>query len=437
MPTSNFSSFVLFFLFSALLLNADETKSDAAIRELVKQLGDNNYLVRDKATKELLKTSLSHLAILKEELKNTKDLEVQERLTIILDPSGEKLKEIFSESILKSQNFLQDKKYAEALKEIDVILEIRPDFEQALNIKIDILEEKADYAECILLLKKRIETSEKDTIEAETFSNKIARILLISGAYAEAVTHLEKMEAQSRYPDQVQRFLTYAYELNKQTEKAEAILIKESELNQKEAHYSSSIAWFYIRTGKQDKANKFLEKYFAQLKDNKDTDISEVLNYLLSDQLKKGAEKLITVTAPMLAQLKDKKNLTSSEIANEQVFNLCYQHYFEVMSGIKPNINFKALYNSIDTEERKTWPMPLLGLFGGELTLDKLEAQLQSLDKWEMRMNKCEAYFYLGLLRVSEKNTVDAKKYFELSKSQNVYEYIETTGDYYMLQKLK
>ena len=54
-----------------------------------------------------------------------------------------------------------------------------------------------------------------------------------------------------------------------------------------------------------------------------------------------------------------------------------------------------------------------------------------------MRMNKCEAYFYLGLLRVSEKNTVDAKKYFELSKSQNVYEYIETTGDYYMLQKLK
>lgn len=414
-------------------VTSEDKKEEESIKEYVKQLGDSDFKIREKATRELIKISFKYEKLLTEELKNTNDLEIQERLKDILDQSEEKLNDIFGEKILKGQELLSEKKYTEALAIANEVIDIRPNYKKGLQFKAQVLQEKADYKECIQLLKKCLDSSPSDSIEYEETGIELSRVMLKAGEYKDAVTLLEKMSVQTRWEDNIQYLLNYAYELNNDLDKAEKALVKE-EKQSNSAQKSTSLAWFYIRIGNLDKAKPLLEK---ALTFKNRYSISDTLNYLFLEENEAGTEKIKQTTEPIISSLMKRNNLTTNEMDSNDIFYFCYQYYFETVTQKKSTIDFKALYQLFTDDDKKVWPVPLLGLYGGVLTVEQLEAQVQNLDKYKMRMDSCEAYFYLGLLRMCEKNTKDAKKYFTLSKDQKIYEYIETTAACYFLQKIK
>lgn len=421
-----------------LLIITNDKIDEKAVLEYVKQLGDADFKIREKATNELFKISAIYIKLLTEELKNSKDLEVQERLKMILEKSEEKLKDLFWEKIQKSNQLKSDKKYDEALQELNEILEIRPNFSEALNLKVSLLSITSNYKEVILILKKQMTDSIEDHIKNEELALSLSKIFIITGKYMDAITLLEKVKIVAPHPELIEDLLYYAYELNQDLEKAEAILLKDVKDNPSNEHYNSTLGWFYIRTEKLDKAKPHLEKGI----DDHDVrfTITQFLNIMFLEQYQKGLEKLILQTAKIHLNAKDKTNQSFDNNdygAINDILYLFYQNYFEKMTNQKLSIDFKSLYNSYGEEDKKKWPIPLVGLYGGEVTIENLIKPLENIDQWKSRQDKCEAYFYLGLLRVCENNNKEAKKYFQLSKDQNVYEYVETTAASFMLQKIK
>jgi Tfp pilus assembly protein PilF len=431
--------FIIFITLSLVLIgpivfSKEETLSKEVILEIVKKLGDDNFAIREKATKDLIKISIKYSKILNEELLNTNDLEIKERLQFVLDQTEEKLNDLFSESIMRGYHFLGDKQYDDALKEVDGILDIKPNYYLATLLKIKIYENKGDNKNCIQTIKPYLETLKKDSNDYEDLSLKLGNLLLYNGNYDEAVKQLETMEAFARFPDKVSKLLADAYELNNQNQKSEERLLKELLDKPNDAYTKSKIAWFYIRIGNKEKGLTFLKDMEAFPIEN---GILDVLNCMFLDDKQSAIKKIKTITAPLLKKYNGAQNISLSEISPMDILYLCYQHYFQKILKSEETIDFKILYNAYSKEEKNTWPVPLLGLFSGELSKEKMEELLQSTNLWEMRKNLCEAWFYLGLLKMTENNTKEAKKYFQLCKDQKVYDYIETTASCYFLQTIK
>lgn len=415
-------------------MTAEEKVTKETIQEWVKQLGDENYKVREKAIKSITKLSFSYRKVLVEELKTNTNIEIQDRLKDILKQSEDKLIELLGELYLKSNQFYKDKKYDLAMHEINLMLDIDPEYEMAFELKAKVMQSKEEYKESIVVLKKLMESNKKSSKEKEELSFNLIKVYLAAGEFSEAVTFLEKLLTTTKWPGIVEKALSLAYELNNQPLKAEEILTADLKDAPNNEGTIISLAWFYVRIGKQDKAKPLLENYFVV---NKNFGTIGALNYLLLEQNQNGAEKLKVITDPILIEFKDKKNLIVNDLDTNNILNFCFQSYFESTVKIKSSFDFKGLYHSFSDNERKKWPIPLLGLYGGILTIEQIETLIQNPDKMEMRMNKCEAYFYYGLLKLTENNIKDAKKYFLLSKEQNIFDYIEHTAAIFMLHKYK
>lgn len=424
----------LFCLFFASAFFAKEKISDEIIIEWIKQLGDESYKVREKAIKNLTNLPDVNRKIIVNELKLCKNLEVQDRLKNILKLSEFRIIELFGELYLKGNQFYKEKKYQEALKELEKILEIEPEYVMAFELKAKILFEIEEFKEFEIVSNKLLTFEEKSAQEKAEINFNLSRVYLISGEYEKSVFILEKLLTQTDESKPVLNLLCTAYEMNKQFNKAEEILLNEIKVNPSNAHATSAIAWFYIRNGQQDKAKIYLETFFNQIKE---FEITSVLNYLFLGQNQIGYEKIKTLTNSIQNEFKDKKLITFDEFSPMNSLYFCYQYYFEKSINMNTSIDFKKIYNAFSENDKKIWPIPLLGLYAGELTFEKLNSQLLSPNKTEMRNNKCEAYFYYGLLKLTENNNNEAKKYFQLSKDLRVYEYVETTAASYMLQKLK
>ncbi len=413
----------------------EEVLGKDSIAEIVKKLGDENFEIREKATRELIKISFKYTKVLTEELQKTTDLEIKERLQFILDQTEEKLNSLFSESIMRGRQFLGNKQYDEAIKEVDSVLDIKPDYKLAILLKIRIYEDKGDFNNCIQTLKPYLDYLKKDSNEFEELGTKLGVLLLYSNQYDEAVKHLEIMEVFTRFPVKISTLLEDAYELNTQHSKAEEKLLNELKDKPTDPYSKTKIAWFYIRTGSKEKSLTYLKDMepFPPLENI----FYEVLNCLFLDENQIALDKIKAITDPQLKKYGNAQNLTLSEITPIDILYLCYQHYFQKVLKSESTINFKVLYNSYSKEEKRIWPVPLLGLYSGELSKEKMEEHLQSTNPWEMRKNICEAWFYLGLLKITENNIKEAKKYFQLSKDQKVYDYNETTASCFFLQTLK
>jgi len=422
-----------FFVFQPLLTEEKKLSKEEII-EIVKKLGDENYSVRENATKELTKVSLKFTKLLTEEMQKTNDLEIKERLQYILEQSEEKLTNLFSESIMRGKQFLSNNQYEEALKEVENVLEIRPDYKLGILLKFRIYEAKGDINNSILTLTPYLEALDKSSNEFDDLGTLFGNMLLYNCKYAEAVKHLEIMEAYTRFPDRISPYLDAAYELNNQHSKSEERLQKELSEKPNDPYSKSLLAWFYIRTGKLTKSLPLLKDMESFPIEGK---IQEVLNYLFLDENQTALEKLQVINDPLLKKHSEVQSLSLSELTPVDILRLCYQYYFQKTLKVETNIDFKKLYNAYSQEEKIVWPVPLLGLYSGEISKEKMEELLQTPNQWEFRKNICEAWFYLGLLKITENNTKDAKKYFQLSKDQKVYDYVETTASCFFLQTLK
>lgn len=420
--------YLLFCFLTISAIICDENEKD--VREWVKLLGDSDFAKREKATRELMKVSFKYSKLLKEELDKTDDLEIQERIKILLDQSEEKLLETFSENLSKSQTYIEEKKYNEALKIVNEILEIKPDFKRAIDIKIQILEATNDYNSCIQIRKKQLEGIDKVSDDADQINFSLSRYYMIVGNYSECTNLLEGMKTTSRLMDEVDKKLAAAYEYNNQINKAEEILKKLHKEEPNDFYNGNNLAWFYIRTGNISKAKELLK---VNTKSEYGFEITSVLNCIFTEQTQIGAEELKKSTESFINNIKNNKNLSIDDIPPMQTIYFCYQYYFEKTNNLPININFKEIYQSVNDDDKKIWPMPLLGLYGGVLTPEKMLEQVPIPSKIETKMNLCEAYFYLGLLKLTEKNTKEARKYFQLSKDQKIYDYVETTGSEYFL----
>lgn len=423
----------LSFLFLSSSLISKDDISDATIREYIKQLGDDSYKVREKAIKALSNLPDTKRKLLIEELKTINNIEVQDRLKNILKLSEDRVIDILSEIYLKAKKDYQDKKYEEAIAGIQKILDIEPDNEMAIELKIKIDQDQENFKDCIASLRKLLTSDKKNTKEKFELQLTLSRVLVDASAYDEAIAILEKNPSGTTSTVNAFELLLTAYEANNQWEKAEDALIKKNETSNS-SQYTSALAWLYIRIGKLAKAQTYLESYVNNIKN---IEINGVLNYMFLDKNQAGLDKLKTITVPLMNGLKDKKIITSEELSSTDILYLCYQYYFEKKCSISPTIDLKNYFNAFSEKDKKIWPNPLLGLYCNELNFEKIESQLFSNNKKEMRFNKCEAYFYYGLLKLTENNIAEAKKYFQMSKDLRVYEYVETTAANYFLQKLK
>ena len=423
-----FGLFCILFISS---ISADEKYKIETIREYIKQLGDESYKVREKAIKDLTKLPYQNRKDLIAELKENKNLEIQDRLKDILKQSEDSFSDLLSELYLKSQQYYKEKNFVIALQAISMILDLDAEHLITLSLKAKILQDKGDYKECIVLLQKLLPLVIKDQREYADTNNSLFQVYLMAEEYTEAFNFIEKMNIKSQ--DAVKRLQVMIYELSNQTKKAEEIYLSESAKNTNNTNLDSTLAWFYIRTQRLEKAKPLLENIFKQ---NPPFSINNSLTCLFLEQHQKGIDDLKILTLPFINELKDKKDLSNADIDNSNVLYLCYHNYFEIALSQKATIDFKSLYNTFTQDAKKIWPIPLLGLYSGELTIETLEEQLKDPNPMEMRMKKCEGYFYLGLLKLGEKNTVEAKKYFQKSRDQKIFDYVETTGSAYFLQKL-
>jgi tetratricopeptide (TPR) repeat protein len=430
-----YKKFVLLLLNIFLLAQifSKDTAKENEIRDKIKKLGDENYKVREKAIKELNNLPYTHRKILVEELKSITNLEVRDRLQNILNLSNDNLIEYFSEYYLKSQKLYLEKKYKDALFEINKIIEIDEEYLIALALKAQILFDKCDYKECIEICNKLLLMQAKDLKEVENIKITLSRIYIELGEFKKAIELLELLSAKSNNPVVVKSLLLHSYESDKQYQKTEELLTKEISSRPDFPELEISLAWFYIRTNKFDKAKKIIED--EKITKIKTSPLNSILNNLFLQNFISGIEIAKNKTKSFIENLKDKKNVNIIDLDNQDVFFLMYQYYFEVTSNQTPSVDLKSLYNAIRNEDKKTWPYPLLGVYAKEISISDLNPILEDANQVQSRQKKCEAFFYLGLLKLSEKNNAEAKKLFQLCLDQNIWEYVETTAAIFMLRK--
>lgn len=421
------------FLFSHNFSKDSVKEKENEIREQIKKLGDSNYKVRDKAIKELNNLPYTHRKILVQEFKATTNLEIRDRLKSILDLSNDGLIEYFSEFYLKSQKLNLDKKYNEALIEINKIIAIDDEYLMALILKSQILLNKGDYKDCIEVLKKLLLLQSNEPNEVEKININLSQIYIDLGEFKNAIELLESLLANKKNAFELKDLLLQVYEQDKQFEKTELLLIKEISERPELPQLENSLAWFYIRNGKLEKGKTIIKEKLANIKNSP---ITTTLNNLFIENYDEGIKFTKQKTKSFFDSLKGKKDVNIIDLDNQDVYFLLFQHFFETANNQQPSTDFKGLYKPIRAEDLKVWPYPLLGYYASEITLANLNNLLEDANPMQARQKKCEAYFFLGLLKLSEKNNAEAKKLFQLCVDQKIWSFVETTAAIYMLQKI-
>lgn len=407
---------------------AGEPCNPEEIKENIKKLADTNYKNREVAKKELSKLPNNCRKLLVAELKLTQNLEVKERLQDILNLSKDNLIELFSEFYLTAQNLLKEEKFDEALNELNKIFEIDDEYEMAHELKYKILEAKGDYKKCIEIIQKKQASFAENSKEFMDTSMQILQLQVKDNNYKEAINFLENKNINKIENDRLNLFLSNLYELNNQPNKAEEIQLKIQAKFDKGGS-NSNIAWFYIRQNAKEKAKTYLQKSTEEKTDS----LTQVLDYFYLGNTQKSLELITKKSDELLNELKDQKDISIININDNDVLLLFYRNYFEYVLKKSQNIKFKALYESFSNDAKKVWPIPLLGYYGNVLTLEQIEVIMNDNNPYERRQKRTEGYFYIGLLKICEGNQAEAKKYFALSKDQQIFDYIETTASFYFI----
>lgn len=91
-------------------------------------------------------------------------------------------------------------------------------------------------------------------------------------------------------------------------------------------------------------------------------------------------------------------------------------------AGTLDQVKFAADVTKLDVDD---WPAPLLDLYRGKMSVDKVYHEAASRDAQTATNQKCEADFYIGEWQLARKNEVAAKPLLQQAVSECPHNFIE------------
>ncbi|PCJ58260.1 MAG: hypothetical protein COA79_13460 [Planctomycetota bacterium] len=451
----------MFIIFSTSCFAEEKDKQKEQILKLIKELGHDDFKVREEATNTLLIHTLTiknisnqkiktvgeiaiqkRIKILNQNLKIITDVEIQERIKLIVFTLEKKYKDLTRTLIKESKHEVTVGNYEKALAFSIRALKLSPNSQDANMQYCEVLSKLGDYEKAVSIYEKYLKTVEIDNFNREFYIIRLTNICIEGNLLNKAKIYLEKALPTSRYPDNILNKLSIVYEHTKQYDKAEKNINNLIKTNSKTTRYHSTLAWFYVRSNQPKKAKLILEKFFDLKVNKNDFTITDILNRYYFKQPKVALKEVSTLIKGTIVRLTENEDIRSTNINSNHVLFSCiwfYLNHFhnEGKKSEATTENFKKWYKKINDTDKKIWPLPLLGYFGGVLTDQQLFDSAKTKSNYKTRQQLCEAYYYAGLRSLTKNDKKMAHKFFKKSIAQNVFDYIELTGSHFELNKKK